>query len=174
MANKTRKTVMGAAFVLIATMVIAATPAQNRPSDFSFRSIDGETVTSDSLRGQVVVLAFGAAWLPLSKNQREGVKKLADDYAGRGVAVYWVSTDSDSTKSRNYASDDQLRALARKYKITVLRDPDGGVSKRLGVDQLPTVLIIDKQGNISGGPIGGLDPNANLTAQLSERLKKVL
>ena len=174
MVNKTRKTVMGAAFVLIATIVIAATAAQNRPSDFSFRSIDGETVTSDSLRGQVVVLAFGAAWLPLSKNQLEGVKKLADDYAGRGVAVYWVSTDSDSAKSKNFASEDQLRTLGRKYKVTVLRDPDGAVSKKFGVNQLPTVVIIDKQGNTSGGPIGGLDPNANLTAQLSERLKKIL
>ena len=174
MVNKTRKTAIGAAFILIATMVIAATPAQNRPSDFSFRSIDGESVTADSLRGQVVVLAIGAAWLPLSKNQLEGVKKLADDYAGRGVAVYWVSTDSDSPKSKNFASEDQLRALGRKYKVTVLRDPDGVVSKKFGVNQLPTVVIIDKQGNISGGPIGGLDPNANLTAQLSERLKKVL
>ena len=155
-------------------MVIAARPAQNRPSDFSFRSIDGESVTSDSLRGQVVVLAIGAAWLPLSKNQLEGVKKLADDYAGRGVAVYWVSTDSDSPKSKNFASEEQLRALGRKYKVTVLRDPDGVVSKKFGVNQLPTVVIIDKQGNISGEPIGGLDPNANLTAQLSERLKKVL
>ena len=174
MVNKTRKTAIGAALVLVATMVIAARPVQNRPSDFSFRSIDGESVTSDSLRGQVVVLAIGAAWLPLSKNQLEGVKKLADDYAGRGVAVYWVSTDSDSPKSKNFASEEQLRALGRKYKVTVLRDPDGVVSKKFGVNQLPTVVIIDKQGNISGGPIGGLDPNANLTAQLSERLKKVL
>jgi len=174
MVNKTHKTAIGAALILVATMVIAATPAQNRPSDFSFRSIDGESVTSDSLRGQVVVLAIGAAWLPLSKNQLEGVKKLADDYAGRGVAVYWVSTDSDSPKSKNFASEEQLRALGRKYKVTVLRDPDGVVSKKFGVNQLPTVVIIDKQGNISGGPIGGLDPNANLTAQLSERLKKIL
>jgi len=56
----------------------------------------------------------------------------------------------------------------------VRRDPDGVVSKKVGVNELPTVVIIDKQGNISGEPIGGLDPNANLTAQLSERLKKVL
>ena len=148
--------------------------SQGRAADFSLRAIDGDTVTSANLRGQVVVLAFGASWLPLSRNQLEGVKKLADDYAGRGVVVYWVSTDSESPKSKNYASDDQLRVLARKYKVTVLRDADGGVSKKLGVDQLPTVVIIDKQGNVSGGPIGGLDPSANLTAQLSERLKKVL
>ena len=137
--------------------------------DFSLRSIDGQTVTSDSLRGEVVVLAFGASWLPLSKTQLQGVRKLADEYSNRGVVVYWVSTESDDPKSKNYASDEQLRAFAQKYglKVTVLRDPDGVVSKKFGVDQLPSIVILDKEGNISGGPIGGLDPNGNLAGQLA-------
>lgn len=163
-----------AAVLLFAAAIVAPFATAQRTADFSFRNIDGETVTADNVRGQAVVLAVGASWLPLSRNQLEGVKKLADDYAGKGVVVYWVATDSENPKSKNFASDDQLRVLARKYKVTVLRDPDGTVSKRLGVDQLPSAVILDKQGNISGEPIGGLDPTANLTAQLSERLKKVL
>jgi len=147
--------------------------AQNPAPEFSLRAIDGETVTSTSLRGEVVVLAFGASWLPLTRNQMEAVKKLADQYAGRGVAVYWVSTESESPKSKNYASDEQLRALAQKYKATVLRDAEGAVSKKLGVDQLPSVVIIDKQGNVAER-IGGMDPTADLAKQLSERLNKVL
>ena len=147
--------------------------AQNPAPEFSLRAIDGETVTSASLRGEVVVLAFGASWLPLTKNQLDAVKKLADQYAGRGVAVYWVSTESESPKSKNYASDEQLRALAQKYKATVLRDPDGAVSRRLGVDQLPSVVIIDKQGNVADS-IRGMDPTADLAKQLAERLSKLL
>jgi alkyl hydroperoxide reductase subunit AhpC len=143
------------------------------PVDFSLKSIDGPVVTAQSLRGEVVVLAFGASWLPLSRQQLEGVKKLADDYSGRGVAVYWVSTDSESSGSRNYASDDQLRALTGKYKVTILRDPDGALSKRVGVDQLPAFVILDKQGNLHAN-IGGFDPNANLTDQLKPRLEDVL
>jgi len=175
MLIKSRKTGVVAAF-LFAIANLASVPAvtQDRGADFSLRAIDGEAVTSQSLRGQVVVLAFGASWLPLSRNQMEGVKKLADQYAGRGVAAYWVSTDSESPKSKNYTSDDQLRAMARKYKVTVLRDPDGVISKKLGVDQLPSVVILDKQGNISGAPIGGMDPNANLATQLAARLDKIL
>ncbi len=128
--------------------------------DFSLRSIDGQTVSSESLRGEVVVLAFGASWLPLSKTQLQGVRKLADEYSSRGVVVYWVSTESDDAKSKNFASDEQLRNFAQKYglKVTVLRDPDGAVSKRFGVDQLPSIVILDKEGNMSGTPIGGLDP----------------
>ncbi|MGI9068392.1 MAG: peroxiredoxin family protein [Pyrinomonadaceae bacterium] len=149
--------------------------AQKGPIQFSLRSIDGQTITSDSLRGEVVVLAFGASWLPLSKTQLQGVRKLADEYSDRGVVVYWVSTESEDQKSKNFASDDQLRAFAQKYglKVTVLRDPDGAVSKKFGIDQLPSIVIIDKQGNASE-PIGGLDPNGNLAGQLASRLDKVL
>jgi peroxiredoxin len=143
--------------------------------DFSLRTIDGQTITSDSLRGEVAVLAFGASWLPLSKAQLQGVRKLADEYSDRGVVVYWVSTESEDPKSKNFASDDQLRGFAQKYglKVTVLRDPDGTTSKRFGVDQLPSFVIVDKQGSASE-PIGGLDPNGNLAGQLAKRLNEVL
>ena len=151
--------------------------AQNEPAtvNFSLRTTDGQTITSDSLRGEVVVLAFGASWLPLSKAQLQGVRKLADEYSDRGVVVYWVSTESEDPKSKNYASDNNLKGFAQKYglKVTVLRDPDGATSKKFGVDQLPSFVIIDKHG-VASEPIGGLDPNGNLANQLAERLDKVL
>jgi peroxiredoxin len=155
---------------LIAAPVSRATTIQS--SEFSFRAIDGPNVTADSVRGEVVVFAFGASWLPLTRNQMEGLKKLADQYAGRGVAVYWVSTDSDAAKSKNFVDDNQLRELGRKYKISVLRDPDGAVSKRLGIDQVPATIILNKQGQISAN-FSGVDP-IDFAKQLAERLDKVL
>ena len=161
--------------IIAAVLMVASLPslAQGSPVSFSFRAVDGETVTSESVRGEVVVLAFGASWLPLTRNQMEAVKKLADQYAGRGVAVYWITTESDSAKSKNFVSDEQLRDLARKYKVSVLRDPDGVVSKRLGVDQLPSIVILDKNGN-AAATIGGMDPSADLGKQLAARLDKIL
>jgi len=143
--------------------------------DFSFRSVDGPNVTADSVRGEVVIFAFGASWLPLTRNQMEGLKKIADQYAGRGVAVYWVSTDSDAAKSKNFVDDSQLRELGRRYKITVLRDPDGAISKRLGIDQVPATIILNKQGQIAAN-VNGIDPNptADFAKQLAEKLDKVL
>ena len=173
MVRNIRKRVLAG---LIMTLLATSLAFGQNPVDFSLRSIDGQTVTSSSLRGEVVVLAFGASWLPLSKTQLQGVRKLADEYSSRGVVVYWVSTESDDSKSKNFASDEQLRSFANKYglKVTVLRDPDGAVSKKFGVDQLPSVVILDKQGNMVDGPIGGLDPSGNLAAQLASRLDKLL
>ncbi len=161
---------------LLAVLMMSGVALAQNPVDFSLRSVDGQTVTSESLRGEVVVLAFGASWLPLSKTQLQGVRKLADEYSQRGVIVYWVSTESNDAKSKNFASDDQLKNFAQKYglNVTVLRDPDGAVSKRFGVDQLPSIVILDKEGNLSGAPIGGLDPGGNLATQLAPRLDKLL
>jgi peroxiredoxin len=166
-----RNIVASAAALLV--LLIAAPFAVGQAPDFSLRAVDGAAITSESLRGEVVVLAFGASWLPLTRNQMEGLKKLADQYAARGVAVYWVSTESDSPKSKNFVSDEELRDLGRKYKMSVLRDPDGPVSRRLGVDQLPATVIINKQGQIAA-TLGGLDPSADLAKQLAERLDKML
>ena len=172
MLTITRKVTAIAVFIF-ALSFASATFAQGGGVEFSMRAIDGESVTSQSLRGEVAVLAFGASWLPLTRTQLEGVKKLADQYAGKGVAVYWVSVDSDNPKSKNYVPDDQLRDLVRKYKVTILRDPDGAASRKMGVDQLPSIVILDKQGNIAAS-MGGMDPTANLTTQLAARLDKIL
>ena len=165
------------ALLLVVLLGCSFVFAQNGPAtvNFSLRTTDGQTITSDSLRGEVVVLAFGASWLPLSKAQLQGVRKLADEYSDRGVVVYWVSTESEDPKSKNYASDDNLRAFAQKYglKVTVLRDPDGATSKKFAIDQLPSFVIIDKHG-VAREPIGGLAPNGHLANQLAERLDKVL
>jgi len=173
MLKNIRRNVFALMAVTAMLVLSAQTSIRAQAPEFSFRSADGQTVTSESVRGEVVVLAFGASWLPLTRNQMEGLKKLADQYAGKGVAVYWVSTESDNPKSKNYASDEELRELGRKYKSTVLRDPDGAISRRLGVDQLPSTIIINKQGQVAA-TIGGLDPNADVAKQLAERLDKIL
>jgi peroxiredoxin len=179
MTSKSRRSILAATLAFLFLLPLYA-PAQrgdqNGPLQFSLRSTEGQTITSESLRGEVVVLAFGASWLPLSRKQMQGVRKLADEYAQRGVAVFWVSTDSENSKSKNFATDEQLRAFSNKYglKVTVLRDPDGEVSKQFGIDQLPAIVILNKQGLPAGPPIGGLDPEGNLADQLAPTLNRVL
>ena len=177
---KSRKAVAAATLSIVIPFSAAASLHRKvivapQAVEFSLRSIDGQNVSSQSLRGEVVVLAFGASWLPLSRTQLQGIRKLADKYSEQGVVVYWVSTDSESPKSKNYATDEQLRAFSKKYglNVTVLRDPDGKVSRQFNVDQLPAIVILDKQGK-AGTPIGGLDPEGDLVKQLSSPLEEVL
>jgi peroxiredoxin len=179
---RSRKAVAAATLSLALPLASALALTRTKPpgapqsAEFALRSIDGQNVTSESLRGEVVVLAFGASWLPLSRTQLQGISKLADKYSERGVVVYWVSTDSEAPKSKNYASDDQLRAFAKKYglNVTVLRDPEMKLSRQFKVDQLPAIVILDKQGEPAGSPIGGLDPDGDLAKQLEMPLAQAL
>lgn len=162
--------------LLLAVFAVMPAVATTQGSGFALRSIDGRQVASNDLRGKVTVLAFGASWLPLSRDQVQGVQQLADEFGARGVEVFWVSTDSEQAKSKNFASDEQLRSFASKnnLRVSVLRDPEGAASKDFGVDQLPTIVIFDKQGNQSGAPIGGLDPQGKLVDKLRSRIEGLL
>ncbi len=127
----------------------------------SLQTLGGEVVSLPSLKGKIVVLAIGASWLPLSKQQIITTNKLAKKYALKEVVVYWVTTDSSNAKSKNFASNEQITAFTVKNKLTtpILRDSDGLFTlKKFGVDQLPSFVILDKTGKSIGEPFGGLDP----------------
>lgn len=181
MLTPQRRPIFAAALALLFTLSLVAPAAAGgvaAPLDFRLRTTDGGEINSEMLRGDVVVLAFGASWLPISREQVRGVQEVADEFGARNVRVYWVSTDSDSPKSKNYATDAQLREFARKngLKIAVLRDPDGALFKQTGVpgNQLPAVVILDRQGSVAGEPIGGLDPRRKLIDTLAPRLNQML
>jgi peroxiredoxin len=72
------------------------------------------------------------------------------------VQVYWVSINSSKPGVRNYASDADLQAFAQKHnlKITALRDPDQTAYRSFGLDAVPTVVIIDQQGNLAHKHVG--------------------
>lgn len=174
MLSKFPRKVFAAALVC-ALVFGQAFAAPARAVEFNLRTVDGGSITSEMLRGDVVVLAFGASWLPLSRAQVQGVQGLADEYRDRDLRVYWVSTDSEKPQSKNYATDDQIRSFARKHglKVAVLRDPDGALFKTLGVErnQLPAIVIIDREGNVAETIGGGLDSEGgSLTSKLAPRL----
>lgn len=154
------------AFVLSAS-------AQN----MTFTSLGGEKIDLAAQKGKVVVLAIGASWLPLSKNQATAINKLARKYNGRDVSFYFIATDSTSAKSKNYASNEDIQKFAATNKLTIsiLRDSDGvSTIKQYKVDQLPAFIILDKTGKAADEPFTGIDPNSDISVPLSAKIDKLL
>ena len=166
-------------FTVLTLTIAVSISAFAQSQNVSLPSLDGETVSLNNQKGKVIVLALGASWLPLSKNQVIVINKLSKKYAGRDVVFYFVATDSTSVKSKNYASKEQIETFATRNKliIPILRDSDGLlVLKKFGVDQLPSFVIIDKQGVQAAEPYGGLTPEAELelVTQISQRIDKIM
>ncbi|HZS47034.1 MAG TPA: TlpA disulfide reductase family protein [Blastocatellia bacterium] len=156
---------------------IISVSAQAKPVNFSLRSLGGGTVTSSSLSGKVVVLAIGGKNDPLDRSLLPQLQKLIDRYQDKPVAVVWVSGDSERAGARNYASDQDIRSFVSQEKFTgtVARDPDGALIRSLGANQLPTIAIIDKRGNLNTPLIVGFDPDSQATlVDISSRVDKLL
>ena len=140
-------------------------------------SIDGTRVDIEGQRGKVVVLAIGAAWLPLSAKQAEFTNALAKKYAGKDVVFYFVATDSTNPKSKNFTSTEDIRkfSVANKLSVPVLRDTDGAVTlKKYDIDQVPSFVILNKSGAAVGEPFGGIDPKYDITMPISKAIDKLL
>jgi thiol-disulfide isomerase/thioredoxin len=158
-------------FSLTIALLVSASAQTN------LTAIDGTRVNVEGPRGKVVVIAIGASWLPLSDKQAEYTNTLVKRYAGKDVAFYFVATDSTKAGARNFASDDTIRKFAfeNKIGIPVLRDPDGVlVFKRFKIEQVPSFVILDKNGAMIGEPFGGIDPKYDLTAPISKTIDKIL
>lgn len=143
----------------------------------SLSTLGGSKIDVQAQDGKIVILAVGARWLPLSNKQAAFAEALEKKYAARDVVVYFVATDSISQKSKNYAANDDLKEFAatNELSVTVLRDPDGAATlKKFGIDQLPSFVILDKNGNRAGEPFAGIDPKFDITAPISKVVDKLL
>jgi hypothetical protein len=161
---------------IISVLALVTVCAVAVSAQTTLTSIDGTRVDVEGQRGKVVILAVGAKWLPLSNKQAEFTNTLAKKYAGRDVAVYFVATDS-LTKAKNMATNDDLVKFAavNKLSVPVLRDPDGAATlSKFGLDQLPSFVILDKNGRVAGQPFGGIDPKYDITVPISKAVDGLL
>ncbi|CAN5617597.1 hypothetical protein BH24ACI3_BH24ACI3_00640 [soil metagenome] len=167
---KTIKSIV--ALLSITVMMAIAASAQT-----SLTSLNGSRVDVQGQDGKVVILAFGASWLPLSGKQADYTNALARKYAGKNVIVYFVVIDSTNPKSKNFATNDDIQKFVTANKLTVpiLRDSDGAATlKKFNVDQVPSFVILDKQGNKTGELFGGIDPKFDVTVPISKAVDGLL
>lgn len=161
---------------LFAVLALVLTVSFNASAQ-TLTSLDGEKVNVANQNGKVVVLAIGASWLPLSKDQAGFTNKIANKFKGRDVIIYFVATDSISEKSKNYASNAELNSFATQTKLTVpiLRDSDGaGTLKKYQIDQLPSFVVLGKDGKPATEAFGGLDPKSDISVPIIQAVEKLL
>lgn len=153
-----RQSTLKLALILtVFALITSAATAQAPP--LTFHAADGGSVNLADSHGKIVVLSFGATWVPLAAKELPALEKFSERYANRGVNFYWVSINSAKSGAKNYASDADLQAFAQKngLRLMVLRDPDQTAYHALGVDALPTVVILDREGKVYRKHVG-FDP----------------
>lgn len=114
------------------------------PVSIKLKGVDGKTYDVAAMRGEVVLVSFGATWCKPCAWELEALEELKKEYAGRGVKFLWVSIEND-----DQTSNELLRDYAKSLKMTipVLRDPEktafAQFSERV---RLPMVVFFDHEG----------------------------
>jgi len=99
----------------------------------------GSRLALEDLKGSVVLVDFWATWCGACSMQSPIVDKIARRYEGKGLKVLGISVDDDPRPAAK---------MGEKYAFPILHD-DGGLAQRTyGVDRLPTLILIDKEGRI--------------------------
>jgi cytochrome c biogenesis protein CcmG, thiol:disulfide interchange protein DsbE len=147
-------------FVLLGVVGIAlylsglgpAADGQRAPN-FTLTTFDGETFSSDSLRGKVVVINFWASWCKPCEQEAADLETAWRSYQSRGDVIFlgvaYVDTAPES------------RAYLERFDITYPNGPDlrTRISQSFRILGVPETYVIDKNGilvNKQKGPFRNL------------------
>lgn len=159
-----------AAAVLAAgcTVAVALLSPGTEAPDFTLKSVDGKTVSfSGDLKGRVVLLRFFTTYVPSCIEEVPGIKKLHEDYSGKGVKVVAVALDS--------VNGETVERFVREHEIqytVLLKDEDQKVVADYEARGVPCGYVIDKEGKIQLSKHGPLTGDA--LAEFEEKVKSIL
>ncbi|MEK9629125.1 MAG: TlpA disulfide reductase family protein [Nitrospinota bacterium] len=149
---------------LIAETAFAGVPKPgDKAPDFSLNTLDGKQVSLSDMRGKVVLIGMFHICVPCM-NQAMEFNKVREQISEDQLAIIGINTNGDSKE----AVAKYLSKFPEKVHFPYLIDPVKSFYQDYLQREMPTVLIIDKEG-ILNARAPGVDAE-----QLIPYLKKML
>lgn len=111
--------------------------------DFMLKDIQGKTVRLSSFRGNPVVLFFGTTWCPACRAEIPAFKSTYEKHARRGLKFFYIDINESTDRVSYFAGQNA-------FPYPVLVDSDGSVANRYRIIGVPTIVLVNKDGNIAG------------------------
>jgi peroxiredoxin len=121
-------------------------PAQG----FTLPNLDGQQVSLQQYRGQVVFLNFWATWCIPCREEMPAMEQLHQMFQQQGLIILAVDLKE---------SPDKVKAFFDQYQLsyTALLDGSGSVFRDYQVMGLPTTYLIGRDGTLLARGVGGRD-----------------
>ena len=111
--------------------------------DFSLKDIRGKTFKLSSQRGNPVIMFFGTTWCPACRGEMPVFKAIYEKYARRGLKFLYIDINESTERVARFAKQNSFPYL-------VLVDADGSVANDYNLIGVPTLILVDKKGNVTG------------------------
>jgi peroxiredoxin len=132
----------GRLVAVIAVLIMIAAPVMaSTAPDFALPSASGSNHRLSEHRGEVVALLFWASWCGDCRRELERFERLRATYGPAGLVVLAVSLDDDPAGAAALAA-------AAGVNYAVLLDSTKKVGREYQADELPLILLIDRNGVI--------------------------
>jgi thiol-disulfide isomerase/thioredoxin len=135
----------------ISLMLVLAASAGERPSlpvgsvpeDKLGKDIDGHLIHVSDEHGKVVIVSFWASWCGPCKRELPVLASVVKKVGPEHLRVFAVNYH-DEEKPFRFVVD-----VLKDYPITILRDADGKAARKYGVQGIPRLIMIGRDGKVA-------------------------
>ena len=142
---KLKSKVLGCLIFTLAVSSAMLIPAWSETSgpapNFTLTDGDGNTVSLEDLRGQVVMINFWASWCGPCREEMPLLEQIHQRYEPLGFTLLGINVEENSSDAVNWLRD-------RPVSFPILFDPENGVSQLYDVVAMPSTVLVDRQGNV--------------------------
>jgi thiol-disulfide isomerase/thioredoxin len=153
--------------VLQTGLMNASTETESEESfnyDFSIKDLSGNKIAFDHYKGKVLFINLWATWCSPCRAEMPGIQKLYDKVDHEKISFVMLSVDKDVNKDKvsRYVSE-------RSFTFPIFM-PSGYLTDQLNVPNIPTTLVISKEGKIVVREIGMKNYDTSKFKKLLEKL----
>jgi peroxiredoxin len=151
-------------FAPISQQVNIGSPAP----DFTMNDINGRPFTLSSLKGKVVMIDFWATWCPPCVRSIPEAKNIWNTFKKQDFALLGVSLDKNLDTWKNYVTEQQMSWI----QVADGNFWDNKAAVLYGIGSIPSVWILDKEGNVVLKDVNPLSEGDVIRAKITELLNK--
>ena len=175
LTNRPLLTALFAFAILCVTLTSASGQVKPTPAQptMKLQGLDGRVYDMADLRGNVVLVSFGATWCAPCSTELRALEELLNEYRAKPVKFFWVSIERPEE-----VTNSALRRYAKERKVSfpVLRDTDKMVFLQFSARvRLPMIVLLGKDGKVDAPVQFGMrSPAEAYKADIRARLNKLL